>query len=446
MTPTEPRSPRLLAPSAERLGAPALGTSELAAAPRHRRCPSCGDSKGGRVLTEVRLRTPDGHPLGSGYPVVCCASCGTGFADVDIPIAYYEHYYGNLAKYAGEIAVYRKDSATETPPVAPVDPDWLAKKADDSARRIDALLESKDARVLDVGCSTGTILGALARLGYDDLTGIDPSPDSVRLANARGGIRAEVGAFSTLSSELGAFDCICVTGVLEHLWDVDAAVLAVRGLLAEGGFIYVEVPDAGRYLDPYISPFEDFSTEHVNHFSLPGLRRLGARLGLETFKQTSYLGALTANVSTGCVAVAWRVGEVSEPEPRDDALEATLVAFTERSARDFAAIETAIDQALEGCEEYVLWGIGEAAFKLLALPSLAERHAVAYVDGNPARRGFRFGGVPIIPPSDLADGHVPIIAGSLIRADSIAAASARLGLSNPLVRLDNWRSEDAGGS
>jgi hypothetical protein len=87
----------------------------------------------------------------------------------------------------------------------------------------------------------------------------------------------------------------------------------------------------------------------------------------------------------------------------------------------------------------VLWGVGEAAFKLLALPPFASRRASAYVDGNASRRGFRFDGMQVVPPKEIVDGAVPIVACSLIRADSIVAAASELELSNPVVRLDQWR-------
>jgi len=31
--------------------------------------------------------------------------------------------------------------------------------------------------------------------------------------------------------------------------------------------VYIEVPDAARYIDFLYSPFQDFNTEHINHLS-----------------------------------------------------------------------------------------------------------------------------------------------------------------------------------
>ena len=201
------------------------------------------------------------------------------------------------------------DASAEMREQEPVrDPAWLEKKADDSALRIESALPSRDARILDVGCSTGALLGALTRRGFEDVSGVDPSAESVRLANTRYGVQAQVGVLSSLPVTDDGFDCVCLTGVLEHIWDVDEAIRSVLPLLRPNGIVYIEVPDASRYEDPYVSPFEDFNTEHVNHFSSVQLRTLAARHGLETVNDISYTAALTSTVSTSCVAATWRVG------------------------------------------------------------------------------------------------------------------------------------------
>jgi hypothetical protein len=158
-------------------------------------------------------------------------------------------------------------------------------------------------------------------------------------------------------------------------------------------------------------------------------------------EEVAYSGDLTSTFSTSCAAVTWRVGGGSSRQPveRDDALEAALRAFAERSARDMQWIEHALEQSLAGHEGYVMWGIGEAAFKLLALPPLSSRSAIAYADSNVSRQRFRFDGDPVRSPRQIESGAVPIVIGSLMQADSIAKAASDLDLENPVVRLDGWQ-------
>ena len=37
-------------------------------------------------------------------------------------------------------------------------------------------------------------------------------------------------------------------------------------LLKTNGVLYIEVPDATAYVEFLYSPFQDFNTEHINHF------------------------------------------------------------------------------------------------------------------------------------------------------------------------------------
>jgi len=394
-------------------------------------CPACGGAHEGRLIADVRLRTPDGHPLDGGYPVVSCDVCGCGLADVAFDESYYNRYYATLAKYAGE---GRSGQVS-------VEAAWAAEKSDQSARRVLDLLGSRDRRVLDLGCATGSLLSALERLGFRDLHGIDPAADAVAAAAERTNAHLAMGSFASLPDDLGTFDCVCLTGVLEHLWDVDAAAQALRRLVRRDGIVYIEVPDAGRYLDPYVAPFEDFNTEHVNHFSLGTLQRLAERQGFRVVREEATACWLTAGVSTALIAAAWQPAAREVPvDRRDDALEKELVQYARRSSLDYARINETLERALSGASEVILWGIGETSFKLLSLPSLCSRDVVAYVDSNQSRHALSFGGRQVTGAGEIQDSSVPIVISSLIRADSIVDAAVHLGLTNPLVRLDDWRS------
>ena len=48
--------------------------------------------------------------------------------------------------------------------------------------------------------------------------------------------------------------------------------------------LYVEVPDASRYADFAWSPFQDFNSEHINHFSLISLDNLLRQCGFRPLR------------------------------------------------------------------------------------------------------------------------------------------------------------------
>lgn len=395
----------------------------------HRSCPACGSRASGQHLFNVELRTPDSHPLQGGYPVVSCRNCGTGFADVVVPKSYYVDYYANLAKYGFE---------HETITTQFIEPIWVSDNATRAASWIAGLIDIDFARVLDIGCSTGALLSAMYRLGYREALGIDPSSESVNVASSREGVKVEVGSFEAVPSSIGKFDCVCLTGVLEHLWDLDEAMSAIVSLLNAGGIVYVEIPDADRYVDPYVAPFEDFSTEHVNHFSLSSLKVLASRFGLETIFERRTETPLGPDVRAAAVAVAWRVNPDVLPNVEYDTdLVNSLKQYVDQSSRDFREIRNGLDQRLGKSDEYILWGIGETSFKLLALDPLRNRRAAYFVDSNASRRQFTFDGTRVLEPANLISGGLPIVASSLIRATAIVDASRSLGLENPVIRLDD---------
>jgi SAM-dependent methyltransferase len=374
----------------------------------------------------VRLRAPDGHPLQGGYEVVSCLQCGTGYADAAVAQRAYDCYYAQRAKYAADLPTVAGTTG---------EPAWVQARFDEAASRI-ARLVPAGARVLDIGCSTGSLLGALRRAGFVDVQGLDPSPESALVAERLHGVRVDVGTLHRVPERTGTFDCICLTGVLEHVWDVDGAMAAITSLLRPGGAVYVEVPDASRYLDPFIAPFEDFHTEHVNHFSGATLTALGRRFGLGTAWCGPADNDIVPGATAAVVAVCWRAGGAPAAlAPRDDALARSLHAFTAHSAEAWRRMDERLRGDLGASPAFVLWGMGELSMKLLAGTVLAERTAAALVDGNPARHGLQFDGVPVRPPDSVRGGEGPIVVGSLLRAASIGRAIAGRGLPNPVVEL-----------
>jgi SAM-dependent methyltransferase len=407
-----------------------------APAHRGRRCPACGTPGGEAPVHDLALRAPDGHPLEGGYAVVSCARCGCGFADAVVEPSYYARYYAEVAKYAGE--------AAGSPAGPPQDPPFMTAKADAGAEFLAGFLARTTTPVLDVGCGIGSLLGSLARRGFTNLVGVDPSLASVQIAAARPGVSAYVGGAADVPPSSGRFGCVVLTGVLEHLFEPAATLRAACARLEPGGLVWVVVPDASSYLDPYLAPFEDFNTEHVNHFSLPCLELLGARCGLEVVASRRELAEVASRAPAAHLSVVFRSPRRASGPPvpaveRDGELEQVLRSYAARSAADLARVDAFLDEALGGNEQFALWGVGEAAFRLLCLPSLASRRLAVLADANPARAGLAIGGVRVGPPSALPPGDLPIVVASFLRSGSIRDAAARLGLPNPLVAVDCWR-------
>ena len=128
-------------------------------------CPICQDSDT-EVLHTQKFALPEGHPLMDGYDVVCCEHCGFVYADTTATQEDYDVFYAKFSKYEDDKT---SSGSGDTP--------WDARRLEGTALQIAETLPNKLVRILDIGCANGGLLKCLRKMGFDNLCGIDPSPD-----------------------------------------------------------------------------------------------------------------------------------------------------------------------------------------------------------------------------------------------------------------------------
>jgi ubiquinone/menaquinone biosynthesis C-methylase UbiE len=120
------------------------------------------------------------------------------------------------------------------------------------------------ARVLEVGCGTGLILGRLAERAAG-AWGLDLSPGMLRAARQRG-LDVVLGSATQLPFADASFDLVCSFKVLAHVPDIRAALAEVARVTRPGGSMVLEFynPWSLRYLAKRIAgpqPISDGRTE-----------------------------------------------------------------------------------------------------------------------------------------------------------------------------------------
>lgn len=141
------------------------------------------------------------------------------------------------------------------------------------ARFAEGILKGR--RMLDVGCGPGTGLKAFRDRGWD-VTGLEPDPSRARVGRKRHGLNILESTIEDYRGGEGAFDLITLIHVLEHFHSpVDFLSHVVRHLSDEG-YLYIEVPDAARF----ISWRDSLNLEHMNNFSRFTMQLLLGKLGL----------------------------------------------------------------------------------------------------------------------------------------------------------------------
>lgn len=157
-------------------------------------------------------------------------------------------------------------------------------------------------KLLDIGCFTGEFLMEVKKLGAD-VYGVDFQPPAVHIAQTHLGDRVQVAdiVHDRLLFPDHTFDIITVLGLIEHVTDVTGLLERVGQLLAPGGVLVVQTPDAGSLVATLAGrrwpPFTP--VEHIHLFTRHGLQTLLKRYGYADFCFKPHVKVLTPSYIQG---------------------------------------------------------------------------------------------------------------------------------------------------
>lgn len=159
-------------------------------------------------------------------------------------------------------------------------------------------LESVE-RICDLGCGNGYMTGALANLGYE-VVGVDASETGIKIAReaypqARF-IQSLIDDELCSKSDLGKFDLVLSSDVIEHLYRPSDLIETARSLLHPNGQLLVGTPYHGYLknlalsvtgkMDSHFTVLSDGG--HIKFFSIETLSRLLNEHGFSELKFTFY--------------------------------------------------------------------------------------------------------------------------------------------------------------
>ena len=114
------------------------------------------------------------------------------------------------------------------------------------ARRsmVGRLISDQDRRasILDLGCSSGILMLFLKQLGFEDVSGIDLSPQAVDLCHRRGLTNVFVMRGEKTNFPDNKFEIIIASDVLEHIAESAQALKEWHRILKPGGRLIIFVP------------------------------------------------------------------------------------------------------------------------------------------------------------------------------------------------------------
>jgi SAM-dependent methyltransferase len=389
-----------------------------------RDCPICGNTSQRMFFHQEFVAVEQAAPF-SGYDVVACERCGFAYADGIPDQETFDRYYRDMSKYE-----YAQRQGAESE----YDQRRLAVTADMIAPQLPATGVS----ILDVGCASGRLLANLRDRGFVDVTGLDPSPACAAAAARLYSIPVRTMTLGEIARTGAHFDVVIMVGVLEHLRDLDAAFAHLRALLLPGGLLYIEVPDVTAFADWMNSPYQEFSTEHINFFSPISLSNLMGRQGfapvlLEQNHRDQSYGTVMSNIS----AVYRREDAAVPREVRFDADAARgLERYLARCEADEAHLRAQIDAIADAKRPILVWGVGTHTSRLMATGRLAEANIVAFIESNSRFHGKLLHGRPILAPEALKQRSEPVLISSRVfQKEIVDQIRDGLGCPNELILL-----------
>jgi hypothetical protein len=388
-----------------------------------RSCPICNHAIA-RDIHRGEYELPSEHLLPSQLNIVSCDFCGFCFTDTGASQAVYDLYYAEMSKYA-DARLSTGSGGTSA-----------------DSRRLEALASTicetarpgeKDA-VLDLGCGAGGLLDSLAKRGLRNLWGLDPAPECAAHVEERGH-NARTGTIKTNPFQKNLFDGIILSHVLEHVKDLAEALGCLKSILKEDGWLYVEVPDARRYLDCLIAPFQDFNLEHINHFSRESLINLLSSCGFKSFSS----GAKTLDLEGGgnypAVFAFARQGPV-EQLVQDDITREMLSHYVKASEEIIERVNRRLRPLAHSQAPVALWGVGQLTMRLLRNSNLGQCNITAFVDSNPMMQGKHLRNIKIVSPEVFSSRRSQVqalIVGSMVNNQAIARNLAEMGFNKPIA-------------
>jgi SAM-dependent methyltransferase len=275
----------------------------------------------------------------------------------------------------------------------------------------------KKPRILEIGCATGELAAATrATLPFTRY-------DAIELSPAREKARAKVDVLyeETLPElldngvELGPYDLILMSHVLEHIPDPEAELRSMQRVLSAKGLIFLEVPNGAGHRR---LPIDD-NASHLHFFSVNSVARLLAKLGLEIIATAT---------------------DVRLDARYADSLQVMARPFTLPKWPKALLSDHPI---LAGKGQVVVWGAGSLSHEILANFFDPERIDF-FVDRDPAKQGQFCLGRPVKSPSDIK-GPRTIIANSIDFGPAIAADIAALypGVAHGVVQISDLLNQDA---
>jgi len=344
----------------------------------NRSCPIC-QSNNGSLIKKINFSLFEGHPMKGGYDLVQCQDCSFIYADTKVTQAELDDYYSNLSKYESK-EISTGGGYNE----------YDRNRLIDTAKYISSKFDDKKLAIADVGCAIGGLLEQLRNEGFNNITGIDPSISCVNITKNEKGINCLRASLFELDYSFGKYDLVLLSHVWEHILDLDSALKSIEKILKPNGCIYVECPNAMNYKNVIHAPYQEFNTEHINHFSSESFYNFFGSRGYSLVDSGIRIMKIASADDYDAVYSLFRRNiDDSKSEIRyEHEILTSIKEYIQASDNKYCKILDQIKVVAAQGDDIAFVGVGQFAFKLLnSLEELGIKNKLVLFDNNSLNEG-----------------------------------------------------------
>ncbi|MBF0463549.1 MAG: class I SAM-dependent methyltransferase [Nitrospirae bacterium] len=390
----------------------------LKTALHERICPICSFPEKSHLYTQMFGN--EVLSLSESYDVVVCNHCGFVYAEGIPSQADFNNYYAQMSKYEFNYS----DGIVS---------DEYVVMFTKIVNFLIPHLNDKNARILDIGCSTGCLLSLFKLNGYLNLLGLDPSSSCVKTIKELYNIEATVNSIYSFDTD-EKFDLIILSSVLEHLVDCNNSMQKIYSLLKDHGLLFIEVPDAERF-DLYISaPFQQFSIEHINYFSQYSIKNLLSIFHFKILKMQQNECKLNRTIHPDIHMLSQKTDENNFTMIRDNISELKIRDYITKCSIIDLEVKSIIKNKLLNKNKIIVWGVGTHTQRLIA-SGLDLSKVLYFVDSNTRYAGKKVKGIEIKLPCDIKDESPILISTYSCQDEIVHQIKEFLKLNNEIITI-----------
>ena len=350
------------------------------------------------------------------YVVCSCINCGFIYSNYIPEDSVYSEYYSNFSKYD----VY--DSLEKIPPLDNEVAELTVNFLYDNNIKVSS--------VYDIGCSIGLFLSKVKSSDSNILChGIDPSPNSRKIARKLFDIEVEIGFYEGKTS-LVNYDLISSCSVLEHIKDVRSFINNISRNVKNGSYLLFLVPSLNDFSELNGEWLGELSIEHINYFNEKSINNLLVEFG---YSKVVYQRIRLTNGQYILIFL----GKLEEKTVNSLNKDIEGVQnFNKYLNNSNVLLENIKDIFSSINEPYLLFGAGSHTLRLLKLDCVEKNPPICIIDSNKNIQDKYLGNFIINAPTIKSiDKSIPVVISSYKGVESIKNTLKLNGFTGKVIEL-----------